>query len=81
VNPLSLPASEGGYDAFVSKIAPDGSRLIYSTRLGGNDLDIGSGIAIDVSGAAYVTGTTFSSDFPTMNALQPRLDGLVTRSW
>ena len=75
VNPLPLPAPEGSADAFVSKLAPDGTRLIYSTRLGGKDDDFGMGIAIDVSGAAYVTGFTFSRDFPTMNALQPRLDG------
>ena len=71
VNPL--PAPGGGCDAFVSKLAPDGTRLIYSTRLGGTGFEVGYGIAIDVSGAAYVTGQTDSTDFPTMNALQPQL--------
>jgi hypothetical protein len=72
VNPL--PGTVGGTDAFVSKLAPDGTRLIYSTRLGGSIYDDATGIAVDVSGAAYVTGTTDSSDFPTMNALQPQLN-------
>jgi hypothetical protein len=71
VNPLPWPA--GGYDAFVAKLAPDGARLIYSTRLGGDTDDYGNGIAIDASGAAYVTGYTYSTDFPTTNALQPQI--------
>jgi hypothetical protein len=71
VNPL--PGPGGGYDAFVSKLAPDGTRLIYSTRLGGETDDYGNGIAIDASGAAYVTGYTYSTDFPTANALQTQL--------
>jgi hypothetical protein len=73
VNPLQGPG--GSTDAFVSKFAPDGTRLIYSTRLGGSGYELGSGIAVDASGAAYVTGATESSDFPTMNALQPQLGG------
>jgi hypothetical protein len=74
VNPL--PVTGGSFDAFVSKLAPDGTRLIYSTLLGGSsEFELGSGIAVDASGAAYVTGTTGSLDFPTMNALQPQLGG------
>jgi hypothetical protein len=52
-------------DAFVSKLNAVGSALLYSTYLGGSDEDRASGIAIDASGNAYITGTTFSSDFPT----------------
>jgi hypothetical protein len=55
----------GGNDAFVAKLAASGASLDYSTYLGGSDLDDGSGIAVDAAGAAYVTGTTFSADFPT----------------
>jgi hypothetical protein len=64
-------------DSFVTKFAPDGKSLIYSTHLGGSSVDQGDGIAADVSGAAYVTGHTNSSDFPTVNPLQPRLGGGV----
>ncbi len=54
----------GGYeDAFVTKLSPDGSALVYSTLLGGGDEDEGDGIAVDASGAAYVTGRTSSNNF------------------
>jgi len=52
-------------DAFVVKLNPSGIDLIYSTFLGGSSSDGGYGIAVDASGAAYVTGETDSSDFPT----------------
>lgn len=54
----------GGGDAFVAKIAPDGSRIIYATYLGGGGPDAGYGITVDGAGAAYVTGYTASDDFP-----------------
>jgi hypothetical protein len=57
-------------DAFVAKLAPEGGALIYATYLGGNGYDVGASIAVDTAGAAYVTGWTASSDFPTMNSLQ-----------
>jgi hypothetical protein len=62
-------------DAFVTKLNPTGSALIYSTYLGGNNLDQSSGIAVDSAGNAYVTGSTDSTDFPTMNAIQAILGG------
>jgi len=58
----------GGFpcsDAFVTKLAPTGSTLVYSTYLGGSGDDRGSGIAVDGLGAAYVTGSTLATDFPT----------------
>jgi hypothetical protein len=58
-------ASGALYDAFVAKIDPSGSTLIYSTYFGGSGDDVGAGIAIDASGQAYVTGHTSSSNFPT----------------
>lgn len=51
-------------DAFVMKLKADGSGVFWATYLGGNDFDIGNGIAVDSSGHAYVAGETFSSDFP-----------------
>jgi len=61
----------GGYtDAFVTKLNSSGNDLAYSTYLGGSDNDYGNGIAVDVSGCAYVTGYTQSSDFPTQDAYQ-----------
>jgi hypothetical protein len=55
----------GGTDAFVSKLNPAGSALVYSTYLGGSTGDFGYGVASDASGGAYVTGYTTSSNFPT----------------
>ena len=51
-------------DAFVTKLNPAGTALIYSTFVGGSDLDLANGIAIDGSGNAYVTGTTEVLEFP-----------------
>ncbi|HEX8565073.1 MAG TPA: SBBP repeat-containing protein [Pyrinomonadaceae bacterium] len=57
-------------EAFVTKLNPAGSALVYSTFLGGGSYDNGNAVAVDSSGNAYVTGTTYSNDFPTANALQ-----------
>ena len=58
-------------DAFITKFDPKGSRLIYSTYLGGSRSDVGTSIAVDRDGNAYVTGYTFSSNFPvTAGAFQ-----------
>jgi hypothetical protein len=73
VNPIA--GFGGNWEAFVAKLTPDGSRFIYSTYLGGSGLEEGLGIAVDATGAAYVTGVTGSGDFPTMNALQPQRGG------
>ena len=56
-------------DAFVTKLTSSGS-MSYSTYLGGNSSDIGLGIAVDVSGNTYVTGSTSSTNFPTANPIQ-----------
>src|SRR5262245_2742639 len=52
-------------DAFVTKLNASGSALVYSTFLGGFDIDDGMGIAVDAAGNAYVTGETGSLNFPT----------------
>jgi Beta-propeller repeat/Viral BACON domain len=55
----------GGFDSFVSKLDPTGSTLLFSTYLGGSDTDIATAVTIDSLGNTYVTGRTYSSDFPT----------------
>ena len=57
--------NDGSGDVFVAKLNADGSALIYATFLGGSATDSGRAIAVDSSGAAYITGSTGSSDFPT----------------
>jgi hypothetical protein len=76
------PGPGGGRDAFVAKLNPAGSALIFSTYLGGVGTDSGNGIAIDGSGV-YVTGSTTSTNFPVANPVQAALsggqDGFVTK--
>lgn len=62
-------------DAFVLKLNPAGSSLIYSTYLGGSLDDRGTAIAVDSAGNAYVGGMTVSTNFPVLNAYQSTYKG------
>ena len=53
------------YDAFVTKVGPFGSNLVYSTFLGGTNGDFGYRVALDAGNNVYVTGSTISGDFPS----------------
>jgi hypothetical protein len=74
LNPIQ-PEKAGPCDAFLTKLNANGNALIYSTYLGGNDDEITLGTAVDAIGNAYVTGATFSSDFPTVNPIQAAYAG------
>jgi Bacterial Ig-like domain (group 3)/Beta-propeller repeat len=80
VNALQPTYGGGISDAFVAKINPKGSALVYATYLGGSGDDAGRGVAADSEGNAYVTGWTCSADFPTMNPWQPA-NGETSCSW
>lgn len=77
----------GNGDAFVAKVNPSGSALVYSTYLGGAGQDLGYGIDVDAAGAAYVCGVTASANFPAVNPAQTyngsgggsATDGFVTK--
>src|SRR5207245_1095487 len=71
------PSFPGGFfAAFVTKLNPTGAALVYSTYLGGTGGEQGFSIAVDAAGNAYVTGNTFSTNFPTTaGAFQPRFGG------
>jgi len=68
-------------EVFVTKLSPDGTSIVYSTYLGGLWEDIGNGIAVDSTGSAYITGSTRSVDFPTVNAVQPMNRGDAQYFW
>ena len=60
----------GGSDAFVARLSSSGSRLLYATYLGGRGDDMASGIVTGTERSVYVSGETFSDDFPTRNPYQ-----------
>ena len=51
-------------DAFISKLSAEGSNLVYSTYLGAKGKDVATSVAVDSSMNAYVTGFTYSTNFP-----------------
>ncbi|MCC7429235.1 SBBP repeat-containing protein [bacterium] len=71
----SFPATSGAYDTlfsggvfydvFVLKLNSSGSTIIYSTFIGEENDDVGNSLSIDVNGNSYITGYTYSSNFPT----------------
>lgn len=75
MNPLQPNYGGGSYDVFVSKLSAAGNTLLYSTYLGGSSSDGSGGIAVDSAGNAYITGDTYSSNFPVFNPLQPSNGG------
>jgi hypothetical protein len=60
ITPGALDSSPAGYDAFITKLLPDGSGLAYSTFFGGGGVDEARGIAVGADGDAYITGRTDS---------------------
>ncbi len=68
-------AAGGGADAFVSKLNPTGTSLLFTTILGGNAADQGERIVLNGSGSIYLTGRTASTNFPTMNAYDASHNG------
>lgn len=65
-------------DAFIAKLGPDGTILLYSTFLGGSRDDLVRDLAIDQDGNVYVVGYTTSSDFPvTLGAFDETFRGSV----
>ena len=81
---LAFPTTTGAFqktygggisDCFVFKLNAAGTATLYSTYLGGAGLDLCRGVAIDSTGNAYVTGTTYSTNFPVQAAFQSALSG------
>ncbi len=70
VNGFQPSLGGGSFDGFFVKVNPTGTGLDYSTYIGGSGLDVGTGVAFDGSGNAYVVGNTSSVNFPTRDAFQ-----------
>jgi hypothetical protein len=79
VKPALLPATNANqywYDAFVAKVNPTGTALVFSTYFGGrNGNESGSGVAVDAAGNVLLSGTTMAGDLPTVNAYQSTFGG------
>ncbi|HEU4388932.1 MAG TPA: SBBP repeat-containing protein, partial [Blastocatellia bacterium] len=75
VNAVQARHGGGFFDAFVTRLNPSGSQIVYSTYLGGAGQDRAFKIAVDSTGSAYVTGDTDSIDFPVANAIQRTFGG------
>ena len=67
--------NRGGVDAFLFKLNPAGSALLYATYIGGRGDDRAAGIAVDASGQIYLAGSTASTDFPLVASIRPALGG------
>lgn len=67
--------SNGGFDAFLTKLNAAGNSLVYSTYFGGSDNEFGNAIAIDKSNNAYIVGLTDSRNLPIVNPQQSILGG------
>src|SRR5262249_12907798 len=76
VTPTAFQTTYGGDgDAFITQLNSTGDKLTYSSYLGGRGADVGQAVAVDSAGNAYVTGSTQSSDFPTVSPFQPATGG------
>lgn len=74
--PASPKSTADKTDAFVAKLSPDGSKVLYFTVLGGSGADAAAALAVGSDNSVYVTGTTNSSDFPVSpGALQTTFAG------
>lgn len=74
LNYLACPYTYYNYNAFVAEIASQGTSLLFSSYLGGTNLDSGTGIAVDRAHNIYVSGYTASTNFPNTNAFQKYLN-------
>jgi len=73
----AFQTDQGGVDGFVTKFSPSGDAVLFSTYLGGGLADQANDVALDASGDAYLTGWTYSTDFPTQNPYQASLGELI----
>ncbi len=73
----SSPESNGNQHVFVTELIPSGTPVIYSTYLSGNGNDTATGVALDVKGKIYVSGTTTTTDTPSSTIAFPATVGAI----
>ena len=66
----------GAGDAFLTKLAPGGTSIVYSTYFGGNGSDVATEVAIDAEGNVHITGETDSTSLPLVAPIQPFVNGI-----
>jgi len=67
--------SSGQVDVYLTKLAPDGTTVLFSTFYGSSSLDIAAGLALDAGGNAWLTGTTAGADLALLNATKATIEG------
>ena len=67
--------NQGGQDGFITKVTAAGSSIRYSTYIGGTGADHIGAIALNAAGNVFLTGSTFSINFPMRNAVQAQNGG------
>jgi hypothetical protein len=75
INPIQDGYGGGGRDIFITKLTPTGSEIVFSSYLGGSAIESPSTLVLDSNGNIIMIGATGSTDFPTLNALQPTFGG------
>ncbi|MFX0094823.1 MAG: SBBP repeat-containing protein, partial [Candidatus Hodarchaeota archaeon] len=72
----SQQSNAGRHDAFIAKFSTDGQSLLFSTYFGGSSTDRAHAVTVDAVNNILISGTTYSTDLPTLNPYQPNLGGI-----
>jgi hypothetical protein len=78
-NPFQTQFKAAYFSGFVTKFAPDGRSLVFSTYFGGSQQDNPTAAAVDSSGNIWMVGWTTSQDFPLKNPIQTSLGSIVAK--
>ena len=78
IQPERVPGGiNGGADMIIAAISSAGDELLFGTYFGGSDEDYGEGLSLGPDGSIFITGYTYSPDFPLENYIDGVLDGVA----